>query len=185
MVKFKHLTSLSSILFLVLTVILILFEIIASNMAFENFGEITSGFYQLLIFVNITPILLFVFNYKKFALVALLILGIIIIPENLIVNNRLIKLKEESSNIILFAYQSKLYNGSFPKDLKNYVFKYAELEKHISYTKEFVNHSENKNEMKDHFGLFYYVGTKSTSHFLMKSDYGDNSKFIQWYYYPD
>ncbi|GGW75091.1 hypothetical protein DFQ11_1183 [Winogradskyella epiphytica] len=154
-------------------------------MAFENFGEITSAIYHLLIFVNVIPILLFVFNFKKTALVALLILGTIIIPENLIVNNRLIKLKEETSNIILFAYQNKINNGSFPKNINGYKFKYPELKEYINYTQEFINHSENKEYLKDHFGLNYHVGTRNTSHMLMKDDYFDNSEYIQWYYYPD
>jgi len=138
-----------------------------------------------LILVNILPILLFLFNFKKSALLILILIGVIIVPENLILNTRLLKLKEECSNIILFAYQNKINNGSFPKNLKEYQFKYPELKEHIEYTAKFTNHSEDKEYIKDHFGLEYHVGTKNTSHILMKSDYFDNSQYIQWYYYPD
>ncbi|RFN59489.1 hypothetical protein DZ858_05360 [Marixanthomonas ophiurae] len=160
-------------------------EIIASKMAFQNFGEVTSGFYKILIFTNILPILLFLFNFKKTALITLILIGLIIVPENLTLNNRLVKLKEESSNIILFAYQNKINNGSFPKNINEYKFKYPELKEHINYTQKIINHSEDKEYIKDHFGLIYHVGTRNTSHMLMKSDYFDNSGYIQWYYYPD
>jgi hypothetical protein len=182
---FKHLNSLSSAIFVALTIVLILLEIIASKMAFENFGEITSGFYTILIFANILPILLFIFNFKKSALIILILIGIIIVPENLTLNNKLLKLKEECSNIILFAYQNKINNGSFPENLNEYKFKYPELKEHIYYTPEFINHSDDQEYIKDHFGLIYHVGTRNTSHMLMKSDYFDNSEYIQWYYYPD
>ena len=183
--KFKHLNSLSFVIFIILTIVLILLEIIASKMAFENFGEVTSGLYTFLIFLNIIPILLFLFNFKKTALVILVLIGIIIVPENLRLNNKLINLKEESSNIILFAYQNKIKNGYFPKNLNEYKFKYPELKEHIDYTHKFINHSKDNEYINDHFGLVYHVGTRNTSHVLMKSDYFDNSGYIQWYYYPD
>ncbi len=161
-------TKTGKALFLVVLGLLIALEIFCAKLAFETLGEITSGLYGLLIILNIIPII-FLYNRKIELAVSLIILiALIIIPYQLCLGKKLINLKEEAANIVAYVYEQKINSGNFPNDLSQYNFSFPKLQKHFTYSKE----------TNGQFKIFYFVGTKNTSHFY----YSEHKK---WAYYPD
>lgn len=148
---------------------LLLLEIFCAQLAFETLNEITSGLYFFIVSMNILPVILLVLNkHKQVALGIIVLLGIMIVPYQLYLGNKLNMLKEEAANITAYIYEHKINQGSYPKNLNGYIFNFPNLKEHFRYTLE----SEKK------FIIDYYVGTETTSHFY-------NSEIKKWKYYPD
>lgn len=96
------------------------------------------------------------------------IIGIMIIPNQIILLKKWSDLKKEAVEIHKFIYTYKDVNNEFPKNILQYEFKNKKLTKYFSY----------RNNDKVGFGLQYYIGTKGTTHY-----YNHNSG--KWAYYPD
>ena len=158
-------------LFTALAIILICLEIIACELSYENYGWLMQGICYLFLLTNIIPIILYIFKKKIAALILLLLIAVITIPDEFILAYDLIKLREESANITNYAYRAKLKTGKFPDDIKAYKFKFEGLKDRIKYTKY---------KDKDDFDVWFCVGTRSTDHFYRHSF--ENEK---WYYYDD
>ncbi|RFN58266.1 hypothetical protein [Marixanthomonas ophiurae] len=157
----------------ILIIILVGLELFAADLAYENYGWAESAILFIMILLNAIPIILLYFKKRLISLIILLGLGIIIIPNQLIVAKKLILLKEEAANIVNFAYLKKLKTGNFPDTISDYKFVNPKLKEHFDYSR-FI---DNSNE--DNFQVTYYVGTTHTSHFYTHNN-GPN-----WYYYDD
>ncbi len=156
--------------FICLLLILLPLEYFCAGLAFETLGELSSGFYYLLLIVlNMVPVVLFIFKKRTAGFVLVFLIGLLIIPWQLKLGYRLLLLKEESANMVNFAYEYQLEHGSFPKDVSEYTFKYEGLKKHLHYY-----YSEHDRS----FQVTYWVGTRTTSHFY-------RPEIDKWCYYPD
>lgn len=160
----------STIIFWILLFILIILETLSALLSYETIGEVTANLYFLIIFLNVIPILLFLYKRKFLAILICILIALIYVPEQIQLTNKLIKLKEEGANIVNYIYNYKIKNNEFPEDISEYVYKYTDLKKHFSYTYK---------ANKDDFSVYFYVGSKSTSHFYI------HSKGYYWDYYPD
>ncbi len=156
------------ILFTILIIFFLAFELIAMNLAYENFGWYLNRILYLFLFLNLIPIFLFIFNKKGSSIFSLIFIGFFIIPIQFYYANINLKLKEEGANITSFVYQEKLKTGQFPLNLSSYKYKYPRLKNHFFY----------RNEKKD-FTVGYYVGSETSSDF----HYGH--KRGKWEYYDD
>jgi len=167
----KTITNIEPYLFALLTSLLILLEVIASELSYENYGWISPLIIYAIIVLNIIPIILFVFSKKILATILIIIIGLIIIPDEFILTYDLLKLKEEAANIVNYSYRIKISTGKFPNDISSYNFTHEELKEKIKYTKY-------KDE--ENFMVWYFVGTRSTDHFYRHGD-----ELGKWYFNDD
>lgn len=165
----KKKIEIHTVIFFAITIILFLLELWASDLAYENYGWAESGLLYLISFCNIIPILLFLFKKPRIAFFTLIVLGLIIIPKQLILTQKYILEKEEGANIANHIYQQKILTGRFPENLDNYTFMFPNLKNDFSYNKE----------SEDDFIILFSVGSKNTSHYFRHSR-GD-----KWSYYDD
>jgi len=107
-------------------------------------------------------------KYENLAVLVILLIGFIVVPYQLFLGNNLLALKEEAANITAYVYEQKIQTGNYPQNISNYDFAYPNTRKNFNYNLDTDNQ----------FSLYYYVGTKSTSHFY-------SSKTRKWGYYPD
>lgn len=171
--RFAHLKSLTSFLFFLLLSVLISAELIASHLAYENYGGITDALLFLAVFLNIIPVVFIFSDYKKTAVVLISVIGLLIIPLQAVTFNKLTKQKEESAGIVNFVYRERIANGRFPNDLSGYKFIHPELAEKYKYEK-FRDDSG-----QDDFQLTYSTGTRNTSHFY------NHSRGPKWMYCDD
>jgi hypothetical protein len=143
-------------------------EIACAFLAFETLGEITSGLYFVAVGLNL-GFLLVAFRSRLAASVAALALGLVIIPYQLWLGYRLVRVQAEATRIVAFAFEQKAKSGSFPSDLSGYAFRDAATAPY------FQGYGLSKRE--DAFTVRYYIGTPSTSHWY--------SSKTGWGYYPD
>jgi hypothetical protein len=158
-----------TLLFILLVGTLIPLEIICALLAYETLGEITSQLYFIsVIGINLLLVML-AFRYRTIATLGIVGLALLIIPYQVILGNRLIRVQAETTRIVSFVYEQNAQNGTFPTDLSKYTF-------HDMETKAYIQSYELDAENK-HFMVFYRVGTESTSHWYSSKD--------GWGYYPD
>lgn len=147
----------------------VLLELFCAHLAFETLGAITSSFYFLVVAINIVPvILLFTNKQRTLAVFILSFIGLLIVPYQLYLGDKLISLKEEAANLTAYLYNQEQIDGTYPEDLSAYEFSFPELKNHFTYNKS----------TSEQFELYYFVGTENTSHYYKS---GDN----KWGYYPD
>lgn len=161
--------SCSILSFILLLSLLISLEIYAIHLSYENYGWWMPVYLFGLTLLNIIPILFFIFRKRLVANILSILLGLLIIPNQFILQNKYLQLKEEAANITNFVYQKKMETGNFPENIKNYKYRFPELVNQIQYSKD------NNNE----FIVLYSVGTTSTSHYFR------HSRGNYWNYYDD
>jgi hypothetical protein len=162
-------TKTENFLFVLLLALLIPLELLCARLAYETLGEIISAFYFLsIIGLNLLFIIL-AFRYRAAAALGAVGLALLIIPYQIILGDRLIRVQAEASQIVSYVYEQKIQNGVFPSDLSCYIF-------HDPTMKTYIQNYQ-LDEVGKQFKVFYRVGTESTSHWY-SSDTG-------WGYYPD
>lgn len=160
----------TTMLFGILLLTLIILEILSALLAYETIGEVRSGLYFMLIFLNIVALLLFFYKKELWAILLAILIALIFVPEQIGLGYKLIYLKEEGANIVNYIYNYKIQKGKFPRDLSEYEYNYSDLKKHFSYS-----FKSDKND----FSVYFYVATPSTSHYFI------HSRGCYWDYYPD
>jgi len=155
--------------FSVLLIVLLIGEVYCAQLSYENYGWWMPPFLYLIILLNILPIILFLRKKQALAVTILATIAFLIIPNQLFLSHKYLLEREEGANITNYIYQQKLRTGKFPDNLKDYIFKYPELEDDFNYIKS------DENDFEVHFS----VGTTSTSHFFIH--HGDG----KWQYYDD
>jgi hypothetical protein len=151
-----------------LMLVLVPLEVACAYLAFETLGEVVSGLYFMALAVNLVFILLAIRSPVAAATGAFL-LGLVIIPYQAVLGQRLIRVQAEAARIVCYVYEERLESGEFPADLADYVF-------HDPGTEAYV---QNYSLAEDYGGfvLTYRVGTENTSHSYSPKD--------GWSYYPD
>ena len=148
---------------------LIVVELFCAKLAFETIGEVASGVYFFAVLLNIIPIALLLLRKQQAVAVSVIFfIGVIIVPYQIFLGNKLLLLKEEASNITAFIYDQKIKDGNYPQNLSDYQFLHQSIKKHFDY----------RIESNDKFVVSFYVGTQGTSHFY-------SSEIKRWEYYPD
>jgi uncharacterized protein (DUF58 family) len=161
--KYKEALLLASLL-----VLLIPLEAICARLAFQTIGEIVSTLYFLAIGLNLLFLVLAI-RYRTVAALGVILLALAIIPYQLYLGNRLVRVQAEVSRIVTFAYEERVHTSRFPVSLARYEYEDPEMERYIK-RYQVVDDG-------DGFSLFYRVGTENTSHFYTSRS--------GWGYYPD
>ena len=161
-------TNVEVFFFVVLVGILVPLELFCAYLAFETIGEVTSTLYFLAIGLNLLFIVLAI-RFRTLAALGVILLALAIIPYQLLLGHRLVRVQAEASRLVTYAYEERVDSGEFPRDLANYEFHDPEMEEYFQTYRVEEDGSE--------FSLFYRVGTENTSHHYM-SESG-------WGYYPD
>ena len=157
-----------TLLFVLLIVVLVPLELACAYLAYETIGEIVSHFYFLAVGINLVVIAVAI-RYPRAAALGAFALALAIIPYQLVLGHRLLRVQLEASRIVAFAYEQRLSAGKYPADLAGYQFRDPAMEKYIQgYWTE---------ESSGGFMLAFRVGTESTSHTY--------SPDVGWSYYPD
>jgi hypothetical protein len=151
-----------------LMLVLVPLEVACAYLAFETLGEVTSMLYFIAVAVNLLFILLAI-RRPGAAAVGAFVLGLVIIPYQAVLGQRLIRVQAEAARIVSYAYEERLESGEFPADLAGYAF-------HDPGTESYIQNYSLSDEYRG-FVLAYRVGTENTSHTYSPKD--------GWSYYPD
>jgi hypothetical protein len=157
-----------TLLFGLLMLVLIPIELLCAYLAYETIGEVVSVIYFLAVGINLVFIVLAVRN-RTLAALGAVVLGLVIIPYQLVLGQRLIRVQAEAANVVSYVYEQRLASGEYPADLSNYEF-------HDSAMASYVQ-SYRPDETRGGFVLAYRVGTETTSHTYSPQD--------GWSYYAD
>lgn len=155
-------------LFGILMAVLVPLEIGCAYLTFETLGEVTSSLYFLATGANLLFIL-WAIRSPTAAAVGALILGLLIIPYQLVLGDRLIRVQDEAARIVGYVYEQRLEGGEFPTDLAGYKFHDPAIQPYIQ--------SYRRDKSVGGFSLYYRVGTVTTSHGYTPQH--------GWSYYPD
>lgn len=154
--------------FVLLVALLVPLEIFCAYLAFDTLGEVVSTLYFIAIGLNLIFVVL-AFRSRTLATLGLLLLAMAIIPYQLYLGNRLLRVQDEAGRIVAYVYEVRVDTGEFPPTLAGYEFHDPEIEQFIRSYRVEQDGSE--------FSLFYRVGTEDTSHHFMSQS--------GWGYYPD
>jgi len=167
-VKKDNINQAETLLFVLLVGTLVPLELFCARLAFETLGEVTSSLYFMAVGLNLIFVVL---AYRSRALAALgvVILALAIIPYQLFLGDRLVRVQAEASRIVTYAYEERIATGDYPPTLANYAFHDPDVEPFIQSYRVEADGSG--------FSLYYRVGTETTSH-SYRSQTG-------WSYYPD
>ncbi len=157
------------LLFALLMGVLIPLELLCALLAYETLGEITSYIYFMGIVGLNSLFIILAFRYRAAAALSAVLLALLIIPYQVILGQRLLRVQAEATHIVAFVFEQKVQSGAFPSDLSSYAFHDAEMKAYIK--------SYQLDEVREQFTVFYRVGTESTSHWYSSQN--------GWGYYPD
>ena len=163
-------TLLSESAFLMLLLLLLVpVELLCAQAAFETLGEIDSGLYWVVTIGGNCAVILVAIRSRTVAATLAVLLGLAIIPYQIVLMHRHARVQAEASRIVAYAYETKANTGRYPMDLSEYSYQHPETSKFIQgyYT----------GPQQGGFQVVYRVGTKSTSHRYSPKD--------GWSYYPD
>lgn len=152
---------------LLLLAVLVPLEILAGLLAYETLGDLDSAFLLMLISLNL-PIALLAYWRPLAAGICAVILGLLLIPEQVILGVRLVEVQREVTSIVGYVYQVRAATGSFPEDLDGYE---PLDDSNLQYIQDY------RLRENGDFIVSYFVGTRNTSHWYLSSS--------GWGYYPD
>jgi len=143
-------------------------EILCAYLAYETIGEIISNLYFLAIGFNLIFIIV-ARRSRTLAALGTVVLALVIIPYQLQLGYRLLRLQAEATQTVAYLYEYKAQTGTYPPDLSRYTFADPALQPYF--------HEYQAGGQGSNFLLSYYVGSPSTSHTFSPEN--------GWSYYPD
>lgn len=146
---------------------LVVIEFLCALLAYDTIGEVTSGIYILGVVLLNLMIAALAFRYRVAAVVGAVVVALLVIPYQVVLGHRLLRVQEEAGRIVAYAYEQRIHGGAFPSDLSGYKFHDAQMKTYV----------QDYQILGDEFALRYRVGTESTSHWYSSVD--------GWGYYPD
>lgn len=152
-----------------LLVVVLPLEIIAAKLAFHTLGEVYQSLYFLVMIVLNLPFLILAFRSRTLAAIGIAVVALALIPYQFYLGYRLVRMQEETTRIVAYAYEHKASEGAYPADLAGYEFSDPAL---AAYVQEYFLSEDGAD-----FMVRYRVGTVNTSHWY-SSESG-------WGYYPD
>jgi hypothetical protein len=156
------------LLFVLLVGLLVPLELFCAYLAFETIGEIVRSMYLLAVGLNLLFIVL-AFRHRTLAMLGVVLLALAIIPYQLYLGDRLLRVQAEASRIVTYVYAERIDTGAYPSSLADYKFLDREMERFIQRYRVEDDASA--------FSLFFRVGTENTSHYYLSQ--------TGWGYYPD
>ncbi|MBM4032696.1 MAG: hypothetical protein FJ291_13035 [Planctomycetes bacterium] len=156
------------LLFSLLIGVLVPLEVWCAFLTYETIGEVARVVYFAALALNL-PLIVLGVRYRLAAALAAFALGAAVIPYQLVLCSRLLRVQKEAASIVAHVYEERLKTGKYPADLRSYVFRDPGMKPYIQ-----------GYELTDDGGGFlltYRVGTESTSHWYHPKD--------GWGYYPD
>jgi len=158
-----------TLIFALLLGVLISLELLCAVLAYETMGAIISRLYAIsIVGLNLLLIVL-AFRYRVAATLGAVAVALLIIPYQVVLGHRLLRVQAEATRIVSYAYEQRVQGGVFPSDLAGYAFHDSEMKDYIqSYQLDAVG---------GRFTVYYRVGTESTSHWYSSTE--------GWGYYPD
>lgn len=148
--------------------VLVPLEVLCAALAYETLGAVMSRVYLLAVGINLLFILL-AFRSRLAAASGVIILALVLIPYQLMLVDRLLRVQAEAARIVAYVYEQRLETGDYPSDLSGYAYKDTEM---AQFVQEY-----RRDEVNGGFRLAYRVGTEWTSHTYTPND--------SWGYYPD
>ncbi len=162
-------TKTEIILFAALMISLIPLELFCGILAYETLGAVTSQVYLVgTVLFNLAFIIL-AFRYPSVTILAVIIFALMVIPYQLVLGQRLLRVQAETTRIVAYAYEQKSQAGAFPANLSGYTAIDIEMFNYIQ--------SFQLDETGEQFTVYFRVGTENTSHWYSSKD--------GWGYYPD
>ncbi len=158
-----------TILFMLLMAILVPLELLCASLAFHTLGEVTSRFYFILVGLNLAFVILALRRWTAAAAIGAVVLAMAVLPYQLMLGDRLLRVQAEAAQIVSYAYEQKIATGQYPADLRGYEFHDPEMKPLIQ--------EYRRDGTVGGFILAYRVGTESTSHLYSPQN--------GWTYYPD
>jgi hypothetical protein len=157
-----------TLLFILLMAVIVPLEVVCAFLAYETLCEIASALYFLALGVNLLFVLL-ALRSRSLAALGAVVLALLIIPYQVLLGQRLLRVQAEAARIVAFVYEHRLNSGEYPPDLDGYVFNDPEMKKYVQ--------AYSLDQSRGGFVLCYRVGTETASHWYD----ADNG----WGYYPD
>ena len=152
-----------------LLVVLVPVELICAAAAYETIGEVASAFYWFIIILGNGVVLVVALGSRAIAGTLALLVGLMIIPYQVVLMDRLSRIQTEAARIVAYAYETRLRTGAYPADLTGYTYADPPMRK-------FIQHYE-RSSWNGGFQLTYFVGTETASHWYSPDE--------GWMYYPD
>jgi hypothetical protein len=150
-------------------VLLIPAEVICAEASFETVGEITHWMVWMAVVGGNAFVLVLAAVSRPAAIAFALVLGLIIVPYQLVLMRRHAHVQHEAARIVAYAYETRAETGAFPGDLSGYEYERPAVERFIQGYATGADYGG--------FRVWYRVGTPSTSHWY--------SPRGGWDYYPD
>jgi hypothetical protein len=155
-------------LLILLLAVLVPLEIVCARLAYKTLGEVTSSLYLLVVGLNLVFILL-AQRRRGLAAAGIVLLALAIIPYQLYLGDRLLRVQDEAGRIVAYAYEEKIATGDYPPTLEAYTFHDPDA---APFIQRYAVEADGSG-----FALAYRVGTDNTSH-TYTSQTG-------WSYYAD
>lgn len=152
-------------LLLLLALLLIPLEWVATNFAFHTLSEIGQLLYFLALASN-GLILLVGARYPRAATIAMILLGLAILPYQAYLGDRLRRVEQEAARIVTHCYEHRLTEGRYPANLRGYRFEDPATSPFLYYERG-----------EDAFRLAYHIGTVTTWHWYYSQE--------GWFYRPN
>lgn len=147
----------ATISFAALLAVAVLVELAAAWLAHRTIGAVTSALLFLAVGLNLMPIVLHAARRPSLSVLAALAVFVAIVPYQALLGHRLLGLQEEAGKVVSYLYDVRLRTGEYPADLSSYSF-------HDPGLRPFFQEYRRGADLGG-FGLYWYVGTPSTSHF--------------------
>lgn len=155
--------------FVLILVIIVPVEVFCGLLAYETIGEVTMGLYIMTIIVFNGLLCALAFRSRTAAMIGVLVVALLIIPYQIVLADRLLRVQAEVTRIVAYAYETRAATDTFPTDLSAYTYTDTAMQ---PFLQEYTL-SEDGNR----FLIRYYVGSEGTSHWY--------DSFTSWGYYPD
>jgi hypothetical protein len=159
----------TSLVFIVLLAVLVPLEVLCAQLAYQTLGEVIRAVYLMAI-IGLNALWVVVAWHKPgVATLGAIVLAVGIIPYQLWLGQRLLRVQAETTRIVAYAYEQRAQVGAYPTDLTSYTF-------HDSAMRTYIQAYQH-DATQDRFVVYYRVGTDNTSHWY--------SSHTGWGYYPD
>lgn len=157
------------LLFALLLTALLPLEVACAFLSHYTLGEM-GQFVSFVAFSSNLPFVALAWRERAAAALGVALIGILLIPYQVFLGARLVRVREEAARVVTYAYEHKARTGAFPPDLRGYRF-------HDAGVARFIQGYEAGDDVRGGMRLVFRVGTPTTSHWY-SPDGG-------WGYYPD
>lgn len=153
---------------LILLLVLTPLELGCARLAYHTLSEVDSiGLFLILIAGNLLTLLTLAVRLPRMSIVLMILISLLIIPNQIRLGIRLLMLNNEASRIVEYVESEVARTGKCPSNLSKYKFAFSSNEKHI----------QSYRVAPGGYIFYWYIGNRNASHWYAP---------LQGYrYYPD